>query len=153
VRGYTISPEVLGTPMKVDKDTIEGKPELVITFQNLTAALDATGACLFTTFGIGANEFAGMLSAVTGVAYTPEEFMKCGDRIWNLERLFNFSAGLTATDDRLPPRLVKEPLTTGGSKGRLSRLPEMLPAYYELRGWDPDGAPTPAKLQELGLSA
>jgi len=43
VRGYTISPEVLGTPIKVNKDTIEGKPELVILFQNLTAALDASG--------------------------------------------------------------------------------------------------------------
>ena len=70
VRGYTISPEVLGTPFKVDKDTIDGKPELVITFQNLTAALDASGACLFTTFGIGADELAAMLSAVTGVPYT-----------------------------------------------------------------------------------
>ena len=86
VRGYTIAPEVLGNPVKVDKDTIEGKPALVILFQNLTAALDATGACLFTTFGIGADELAEMLGAVTGVAYTSEDFMKCGDRIWNLER-------------------------------------------------------------------
>ena len=53
--------------MKVDKDTIEGKPELVIKYQNMTAALDASGACLFTTFGIGAEELAEMLSAVTGV--------------------------------------------------------------------------------------
>ena len=74
VRGYTISPEVLGVPMKVDKDAIEGKPALVILFQNLTAALDSTGACLFTTFGIGAEELAEMLGAVTGVAYTTRRF-------------------------------------------------------------------------------
>ena len=153
VRGYTIAPEVLGNPVKVDKDTIEGKPALVILFQNLTAALDATGACLFTTFGIGADELAEMLGAVTGVAYTSEDFMKCGDRIWNLERQWNLNAGLTANDDTLPPRLLKEPIKTGASKGMVSRLPEMLPAYYELRGWDKNGIPTPAKLGELGLSA
>ncbi len=153
VRGYTISPEVLGTPMKVDKDTIDGKPALVITFQNLTAALDASGACLFTTFGIGAPEIAEMLSAITGVEYTAEDFMKCGERIWNLERQWNLNAGLSAKDDTLPSRLLKEPIKTGPSKGMLSRLPEMLPAYYELRGWDAKGIPTPAKLQELGLNA
>ncbi len=153
VRGYTIAPEVLGNPVKVDKDTIEGKPALVILFQNLTAALDATGACLFTTFGIGADELAEMLGAVTGVGYTSEDFMKCGDRIWNLERQWNLNAGLTANDDTLPPRLLKEPIKTGASKGRLSRLPEMLPEYYELRGWDKNGVPTASKLGELGLTA
>jgi len=151
VRGYTISPEVLGTPIKVNKDTIEGKPELVILFQNLTAALDASGACLFTTFGIGADELAAMLSAVTGVEYSTAEFLKCGDRIWNLERLFNHKAGLTAKDDSLPPRLLQEPLKSGASKGSLSRFPEMLPTYYKLRGWDAAGVPTPEKLQALGL--
>jgi aldehyde:ferredoxin oxidoreductase len=153
VRGYTIAPEVLGNPVKVDKDTIEGKPALVILFQNLTAALDATGACLFTTFGIGADELSEMLGAVTGVAYTSEDFMKCGDRIWNLERQWNLNAGLTANDDTLPPRLLKEPIKTGASKGKLSRLPEMLPEYYELRGWDKNGVPTASKLGELGLTA
>ena len=153
VRGYTISPEVLGVPFKVDKDTIDGKPALVILFQNLTAALDSTGSCLFATFGIGADELAEMLSAVTGVAYTTEDFMKCGDRIWNLERQFNLAAGFTTQDDTLPSRLLHEPIKTGNSKGMLSRLPEMLPLYYELRGWDVDGIPTPAKLGELGLAA
>ncbi len=153
VRGYTISPEVLGVPMKVDKDAIDGKPALVILFQNLTAALDSSGACLFTTFGIGAEEFAEMLGAVTGVAYTTEDFMKCGDRIWNLERQWNLNAGLTANDDTLPSRLLNEPIKTGASKGMVSRLPEMLPEYYELRGWDKNGVPTPTKLGELSLSA
>jgi len=153
VRGYTISPEVLGTPMKVDKDTIDGKPALVILFQNLTAALDATGACLFTTFGIGADEFAEMLSAITGVAYTAEGFLRCGDRIFNLERQWNLAAGLTTKDDSLPPRLLHEPIKTGPSKGMVSRLPEMLPVYYELRGWDENGVPTSVKLGELGLAA
>ena len=66
---------------------------------------------------------------------------------------WNLNAGLTANDDTLPSRLLKEPIKTGASKGKLSRLPEMLPEYYELRGWDKNGVPTPSKLGELGLTA
>src|SRR5664279_346350 len=76
VRGYTIAPEVLGNPFKVDQHTTEGKPGLVKTFQDLTAALDSTGACLFTTFGIGADDLAALLSSCTGIAYSTDDFMK-----------------------------------------------------------------------------
>jgi aldehyde:ferredoxin oxidoreductase len=40
----------------------------------LTAALDATGACQFTTFGISAPEYAALLGPLTGVEYSPDEF-------------------------------------------------------------------------------
>ncbi|HVN53091.1 MAG TPA: aldehyde ferredoxin oxidoreductase family protein [Anaerolineaceae bacterium] len=152
VRGYTISPEVLGVPSKFDQHTTEGKPNLVITFQNLTAALDSTGACLFTTFGIGADELAALLSSVTGVPYSTDDFMKAGDRIWNLERLFNLKAGLAGKDDTLPQRLFEEPVPAGPSKGEISHLDQMLPEYYSLRGWTEEGVPTAEKLSELSLS-
>ncbi len=152
VRGYTISPEVLGVPVKMDKDSIEGKPELVALFQNLTAAIDSSGSCLFTTFGIGAPQYGELMTALTGLPCSGDDFIHAGERIFNLERLFNLAAGLTAADDTLPPRLLNEPLKTGASKGAVSRLAEMLPAYYALRGWTPEGVPTPAKLQALGLA-
>lgn len=152
VRGYTISPEVLGVPVKVDKDAIEGKPELVALFQNLTAAIDSSGSCLFTTFGIGADQYGELMSALTGLPCSGADFVKAGERIFNLERLFNLAAGLTAADDTLPPRLLKEPIQTGASKGAVSRLSEMLPSYYSLRGWSAQGVPTPEKLEELGVT-
>jgi len=151
VRGYTISPEVLGVPVKVDQHVTEGKPGLVKTFQDLTAALDSTGSCLFTTFGIGADDLAALLSAVTGIAYSTEDFMQAGDRIYNLERMFNLKAGLSGRDDCLPPRLTSSPIPAGPSKGEVSHLDVMLPEYYEVRGWDINGVPTAAKLEELGL--
>ena len=77
--------------------------------------------------------------------------MKCGERIWNLERLFNLKAGFSSADDTLPPRLLGDPMPEGPHKGRVSRVPEMLPRYYEARGWDARGVPTPEKLAELGL--
>ena len=156
MRGYTIETEVLGNGVfgpKVDQHTTEGKPQMVVNWQDLTAALDATGSCQFTTFGIAAPELAAMLGPLTGFEYSTEEFLKCGERIWNLERVFNLKAGLSAKDDALPPRLLKEPIKTGPSKGKISLVPQMLPEYYRLRGWDENGVPTQEKLQELGLSA
>jgi aldehyde:ferredoxin oxidoreductase len=152
VRGYTVAVEVLGNPVKVDNLVTEGKAQWVKTFQDLTAALDSSGACLFSTFGIGADELAVEVSALTGVNYSTEEFMKAGERIWNLERVWNLRVGMSAEDDTLPERLLKEPIKTGPAKGFVSRLGDMLPEYYQLRGWDANGVPTSEKLAELSLA-
>jgi len=153
VRGYTISPEVLGVPEKLDPQSIDEKPFWVKTFQDLTASVDSAGLCLFTTFSWGAPEIADELRAATGFDYTTEELMLAGERIYNLERLFNLKAGLTKEDDTLPKRVLKEALKYGPMEGKVNRLDEMLPKYYELRGWDADGRPTPEKLEQLGLTA
>ncbi len=151
VRGYMTAVEVLGNPLKLDNLATEGKAQWTITFQDLTAALDSTGACLFTTFGIGAAELAELLTAATGVPYSTEEFMKTGARIWNIERLFNMKAGLTAKDDTLPPRMLNDPMPAGPCKGEVSKLDKMLPEYYAIRGWSAEGVPTKEKLAELGI--
>jgi len=151
VRGYMTAVEILGNPVKIDNLTTEGKAQWTITFQNLTAALDSTGACLFSTFGIGADELAALLSATTGIPYSTEAFMQAGDRIWNMERLFNLASGLSAKDDTLPQRLLKEPMPAGPCKGEVSKLDQMLPEYYTLRGWDGVGVPTKEKKAQLGL--
>ncbi len=151
VRGYMISPEILGSPQKIDPFTTEGKPQWVKTFQDLTAVIDSEGLCLFSSFALGADDYAALLSAVTGVEYSTEEALKAGERIWNLERLWNLKAGLTKDDDTLPPRFTKEPMPDGPSKGQVVHLDVMLPEYYKLRGWDENGVPTKEKLKELGL--
>lgn len=153
VRGYLTSPEVLGLPQKLDPLSVEEKPLWAKAFQDLTAAVDSAGLCLFITFALGADEVAAQLAAGTGLNYTAEEIVRCGERIWNLERLFNLRAGIGPEEDRLPPRLLNEPIPFGPSKGQVCRLDEMLPAYYEIRGWDEEGIPGAAKLAELGLSA
>jgi aldehyde:ferredoxin oxidoreductase len=97
------------------------------------------------------DDFAAMLTALTGVPYSLADYLQAGERVWNLERMFNLKAGLTSADDNLPERLLKCPIKTGPSKGAVSRLGEMLPEYYQLRGWDKEGVPTPEKLKELAL--
>jgi len=151
VRGYTIAVEVLGNGANLDPRVTEEKAATDMVFQNLTAALDSSGACLFSTFGIGGDELAEMLSALTGVDYSVEEFLKIGERIWNNERMWNLDNGYTTADDTLPPRLLEEPIKTGPAKGEVNRLGDMLPEYYALRGWDENGVPTAEKLEELSL--
>ena len=68
-----------------------------------------------------------------------------------MERDFNNKAGFTSKDDNLPPRLLNEPAKTGPAKGLVSKLPEMLPKYYEIRGWDTGGQLTDATRAKLGL--
>jgi aldehyde:ferredoxin oxidoreductase len=153
VRGFTIRVEVFGVPFKLDKNATEGKAALLMGGQNRTAALDATGACMLTGSGMGPDQYAELVTTATGVPYDAASFLKTGERIWNLERLWNLKAGLTAADDTLPPRLLNDPVPAGPSKGCTNRLGEMLPEYYSLRGWGPDGVPTQEKLAELALNA
>ena len=151
VRGYLISPEILGIPEKTDRFSIEGKANWAKIFQDFTAFIDSSGVCLFTSFALGADDYAGLMSAVTGTKWTADDVLKAGDRIWNLEKLFNLAAGIDSSQDTLPKRLLEEPISEGPSKGNVARLSEMLPEYYSVRGWTKEGIPTDEKKAELGL--
>ncbi|HKM42143.1 MAG TPA: aldehyde ferredoxin oxidoreductase family protein [Methanocorpusculum sp.] len=151
VYGYMISPEILGSPVKLDPYVIKGKPQLVKTFQDLTSAIDASGICLFTSFAQDADDYADLLTATTGMKIDTVELLKIGERIWNLQKLYNIKRGFGRKDDTLPARLLTEPLKEGAPTGQVSRIPEMLDEYYTLRGWDSEGTPTNEKLKELGL--
>ena len=150
VRGYMISPEVLGLPQQLDRTVTEDKAVWAKTFQDLTAVIDSMGHCLFTSFALGAPEYTDMLNAATGTKYSVEEVLEIGDRIYNLERMFNKAAGMKPEDDRLPKRLLEEPIVNGPSKGMVSKLPLTLPQYYEARGWV-NAFPTDETLEKLGL--
>ena len=152
VRGYMISPEILGLPEKLDPFVVEGKGKWVKTFQDLTAVIDSAGLCLFTSFALNAEDYTNLLAAVTGFDYTVDEVMTAGDRIWNLEKLWNLKIGLTKKDDYLPPRFLNEPLPDGAAKGQVVHLDALLSDYYKVRGWNEEGVPTSEKLKELGLS-
>ncbi len=150
VTGYTISPEILGLPEKIDPLTIEGKAQWVKTFQDFTCVVNSTVNCLFSTFALGAEDYAKLLSAVTGWDLSVEEIMKIGERIYNLERLIINEYGFDGKDDTLPKRLLQEPMPEGPAKGHVVELEKMKEEYYKLRGWV-DGKPTPEKLKELDI--
>lgn len=155
LRGYTVSVEHFGNPIKLDPFTMKDKPYWLTMLQNTTSFVDASGVCLFSTFDMSPGEdVVPMVNEIFGekIANSPEDMLKIGDRIWNLERLFNNAAGMTRADDSLPPRITSEPLTKGASAGHVVDLQPMLDEYYQLRGWDTQGRPTAEKLRELGLA-
>jgi aldehyde:ferredoxin oxidoreductase len=152
VYGYMISPEILGAPEKLDPYVTKGKPQWVKTFQDLTASIDASGMCLFTSFALDAQDYADLLSATTGMKIDTAELLKIGERIWNLQKLYNIKRGFGRNDDTLPARLLNEPLKEGAPTGQVWRRDEMLDEYYTVRGWDSEGTPTKEKLKGLGLT-
>ena len=91
--------------------------------------------------------------ARTGGHRSVQGMRDTGERTWNLERQFNLRAGLTARDNTLPKRLLEEPAASGTAKGLVAKLPQMLPEYYELRGWSAEGIPAQATLARLGLAS
>ncbi|WP_010477063.1 aldehyde ferredoxin oxidoreductase [Thermococcus zilligii] len=154
IKNYMISPEILGYPYKMDPhDISDEKVKMLIIFQDLSALIDASGLCLFTTFGLGADDYRDMLNAALGWDFSTEDYLRIGERIWNAERIFNLRAGLDPLrDDTLPKRFLEEPMPEGPNKGYTVRLKEMLPRYYELRGWTEDGRVPKEKAEELGIA-
>ncbi len=143
---------------KFDRTKKENQPLFAIQTQNFTAMDDSLTQCRFASergFGGVINEnYAAMINSVTGWSLTVEEVERLGERIYNLERAFNCREGLTRKDDHLPLRVSQTPIPAGPSKGMHCPPEEfkaMLDEYYRLRGWTPDGIPTPEKLQALGL--
>jgi len=151
VRGYMISPEILGIPEKLDPLSLEGKATWVKAFQDLTAVIDSLGLCLFTSFAICADDYRDMFNCIVGEAWSTEDLLAAGDRIWNIERLFNLKAGIGPDQDTLPKRLLQEPMPAGAAKGEVFHLADLLPEYYKERGWSAEGIPTPEKLSQLAI--
>jgi len=151
LRGYTVASEVLGIPEKTDPLVSEGKAELVKAFQDATAAVDSSGLCVFTTFAWTLDDIAPQIDAACEGDWSTGKLLEVGERIWNLERDFNLKAGLTGKDDTLPKRLRKDAAKSGPAKGMVNELDNMLPRYYEIRGWTPQGELTAETRQRLSL--
>jgi aldehyde:ferredoxin oxidoreductase len=151
VNGFTLISEIFGIRRKVDPLSIEGKPLLVKEFQEVTAVSDSSGLCPLLLWGIWIDEILPMLEGVVGLNLTLSSLLKAGERIWNLERLFNLKAGFTAKDDALPMKFLNEPMKDGPAKGKVCELKQMLPEYYELRGWDREGRPLTETIKRLSL--
>jgi aldehyde:ferredoxin oxidoreductase len=136
-----------------DPYNIEALVEEVVNAQNANGIKWSVGFCDFWgTMNTGIE--AELLTAGLGETVTPEELDRAGERIWNLSRLFNLQAGLTAADDTLPKKIMERPLEDGSQAGRVfSRedLTRAMQLYYRLRGWNEQGVPSREKRADLGL--
>lgn len=137
----------------VDRHAIKGKAKMCKHYQDYCAwAYDSLGYCYFLLMDTPEQDVVDLLESATGVDFGGVDALnKIGERIFTLERLFNLKAGMSAKDDTLPRRFLKEPMPEGPSKGQVFEQDQILPEYYRIRGWDESGVPGPDKLKELKI--
>jgi aldehyde:ferredoxin oxidoreductase len=125
----------------------------VIDQQNANAAKWSMCFCDFWG-SVDTAIMADMLGAGLGRQISAKDLDRAGERIWNLNRLFNLEAGFTAGDDTISDKITGQAMKQGPHDGRIlskEDLAEMRALYYHLRGWDSEGKPGEEKLAELGL--
>jgi aldehyde:ferredoxin oxidoreductase len=151
-RAYVFA-EVGTVPPLMDRFTTEGKAKLLKFVQDEESVVDALGICCFLGKGepIGLPDYAALFTHATGIEMSTEQLMLIGERIWNLERIYNCREGFSREDDTLPERFLKEVLTEGASAGQKFPLNQLLNEYYEIRSWDSNGVPTRELLSRLDL--
>ena len=130
----------------------KGKAEVVRDSQNEVAFIDSSGLCLFPGgCGWTIDDYLELVNSACETDWSVEDVQTIGERIWNMEKIFNMKAGLGKKDDTLPKRILEEPADAGPAKGLVCKLDEMLPEYYQLRGWNENGEPNTDTLKRLGL--
>ena len=151
-RAFTIAAEYYGILGDLDRFSHDGKPEMVKDLQDFSAVIDSIIACMFTIdFSTDVHLFAEGIRLVTGIEMDPTEYYRIGERIMNLERLYNLRQGFSAKEDTLPPRIRLEAVSSAGDQAIPLDISKMMMEYYQLRGWDERGAPTPKRLASLDI--
>ena len=149
------------------------KADIVVLGEHFCALVDALGICKLITAENSVTtpeDLAEGLSQLLDRKVTAGELLLIGERIVNLERMYNVRHGLSRKDDYLPERFMKEPVdvweytpnpeTGWGTPSEkpvrencvIQNLDAMLDRYYSLRGWSPDGIPTEETLKRLNLA-
>jgi aldehyde:ferredoxin oxidoreductase len=145
-------PEI-GIPEPQDAYQIEGKAEFTAKLQDLMCVMDALIICRFSQVGKAVNvtHHVDWLNLITGWKMEIPEYMKVGERLFNLKRMYNCKLGASRKDDFLPYRFMTLKRTGEDLTNQLPPMGRLLSDYYAYRGWSEDGIPTPQKLEELGL--
>ena len=132
----------------------EAHMSILLDKEHLMAIADAFLTC---KFGMRHAQFTwpvltNLINALTGFTLTEKELKQVGERIWNLEKVYNLREGVV--EDMPPVRFFEEDLADGlegGSRITMERFLNARSLYYSLRGWNEKGEPLPEKLSELDL--
>lgn len=169
VANRLFAPEIV--PELMDPANEKYKADMVVYGEHFCAVTDALGICKFSTieeYALFPEDLAPGVAALWGRPVTGADLLHVGERIVNLERLYNVRQGLSRADDRLPARFTTEPAPLyeyeeDAETGEMVRSAEpirygllhdfdaMLDRYYDLRGWTRDGVPTAGTLARVGL--
>ena len=144
LRAYPISHEILRKPVASDRFSFSGKARMIKIAEDVNAAIDSLVACKFAFFGASLEEYAELLSGVTGEHHTPQGLKEIGERVYLTERFYNAENGFTRADDDLPDRFFTEAGTEGEGIDvppiDRARFQEELTKYYRIRGLADDGS-------------
>jgi aldehyde:ferredoxin oxidoreductase len=146
----------LKDPNEVDRWEEEGKGTALKILQDGLTLPDIIGVCKFYSYaGMTVDHWADMISSLTGWVIDGKELLMVGERVINLQRLFNMREGIAPIDDQIPLRIKSMPEFGKYAEEKdcvIHDYESMLKEYYLARGWDQvTGIPTPEKLTELGL--
>lgn len=113
--GYAVATNILKVGGYIDPLSKEGQVELSRNLQIATAAVDATGMCIFVAFPMldipeAFTSLVDMINAEYDLELAADDFLEMGKRILKLEHAFNQGAGFGPAHDRLPEFFEYEPI-------------------------------------------
>jgi aldehyde:ferredoxin oxidoreductase len=144
-----------GTRKAVEFTAVEGKGPMIRFCMMVSSIIDSMGLCKVAVLSV-ANHFdlimeSRLLNAITGIDLAPQDLLHIGERIVNMEKIFNLRHGATREMDTLPDKFTKEKVAEGPAKGTHARLEPMIEDFYKSMGWDENGVPEPETLKSLDL--
>jgi len=144
-------PEV-GLKEVPDRLSTDKKGELTAKAQNVVGLFDSLKACKLMMFaGVTLTDLLTWYNCITGETVSMDEFVKTGERTYNLKRLFNLQCGIHPEEDKVPDRILTLPKDAEGWGTKLPPFEEMRDEYYKTQEWDEKGFPTRSTLEKLGL--
>jgi aldehyde:ferredoxin oxidoreductase len=153
--GYAVSLAFFGGAKEIPRWSLVQSPIAIRNMQNLGILQDSLGICRFTGFAFPADPWSRMVSGVTGFDFSTTRLEEVANRIATLERLFNLEAGAKSENDALPERFSLEPILVGKEEKLVpsEAIEKMRKDYYEVRGWDGQGKPSPYLLKALKIKS
>lgn len=144
-----------GTRKAVDRFATGGKAEMVRYCMIVSAVIDSLGICKIPALTISGNfgleKETKLVREITGLELDTHELLHIGERIVNMEKLFNLRFGATTEQDTLPVKFLNEPIENGPSEGAVVDLKPMVRDFYKCMGWDEDGVPFSNTLKALDI--
>lgn len=138
----------------IEREKQEDRGRYMKLLGGLSHVMNAAGFCLFGYLSTTHDYLQETLTAVTGIEYSLEDLLTCGERIANMRQAFNIREGINLLAYDIPERVYgSPPAGKGPTRGFTVDIKNLLREHLEEMDWDQTTAiPSRKKLEALGLS-